>query len=82
MFKKKQKIVLTHSLTLTLEKNGLFSETGVISSGNLENLLKKYNESGFRPVEAKHSKYCLCGSGKDEKYVPRGIRTEKARKDS
>lgn len=69
MFRKKEKAVRTHSLSLKLEKNGLFSETGVISSGNLEILLKKYNEAGFRPVEAKHSKYCLCGKGKGEKYV-------------
>ncbi|QGH74271.1 hypothetical protein SEA_WIPEOUT_278 [Streptomyces phage Wipeout] len=69
MFKKKAKAVRTHSLTLKLEKNGLFSETGVISSGNLEILLRKYNEGGFRPVEAKHSVYCLCGTGKGETYV-------------
>ena len=66
MFRKKAKAVRTHSLTLKLEKNGLFSETGVISSGNLEILLRKYNENGFRPVEAKHSKYCHCGEGKEE----------------
>ncbi|WXW92515.1 hypothetical protein SEA_ENYGMA_290 [Streptomyces phage Enygma] len=69
MFRKKAKTVLTHSLTLKLEKNGLFSETGVISSGNLGILLRKYNESGFRPVEAKHSTYCHCGTGKGETYV-------------
>lgn len=69
MFRKKAKVVLTHSLTLKLEKNGLFSETGVISSGNLGILLEKYNQAGLRSVEAKHSVYCHCGTGKGETYV-------------
>lgn len=68
---KKHKKVYTHSMILVLEKNGILSNTGIISSGNLEILSRKYSESGFRPVQAIHSSLCHCGKGKGEIKVVR-----------
>jgi hypothetical protein len=56
-----------HSMTLVLEKDGIQSKTGVFNSSLLANLLDRYNEKGMRPIQAEHSKYCLCGKGKGEK---------------
>lgn len=55
-----------HSMSLVLEREGLKSKTPVFNSSLLANLLSRYNESGFTPIEAMHSKYCLCEAGKDE----------------
>jgi hypothetical protein len=56
-------------MSLVLEREGLKSRTPVFNSSLLANLLSRYNESGFTPIEAMHSKYCLCEAGKDEKVA-------------
>jgi hypothetical protein len=56
-----------HSMTLVLERDGIQSKSGVFNSSLLANLLSRYNEKGLKPIQAEHSKYCLCGKGKGEK---------------
>ncbi len=66
MRKKAVSQVRFHSMSLLLERDGIHSKTPVFNSSLLANLLSRYNEKGLRPVSATHSKYCLCGKGKDE----------------
>lgn len=62
----RKKTTQFHSMTLVLERDGIKSNTGVFNSSLLADLLDRYNEKGFMPVEAKHSQHCLCGKGKGE----------------
>lgn len=69
MRKKAVSTVRFHSMSLLLERDGLISKTPVFNSSLLANLLSRYNESGFKPIQATHSKYCLCEAGKEEKVA-------------
>jgi hypothetical protein len=69
MRKKAVSTVRFHSMSLLLEREGLKSKTPVFNSSLLANLLSRYNEGGFTAIQATHSKYCLCGQGKEEKVA-------------
>lgn len=67
MRKKAVSTVRFHSMSLLLERDGLKSKTSVFNSSLLADLLSRYEAKGLRPIQAEHSKYCLCGLGKGEK---------------
>ncbi|QNN98271.1 hypothetical protein SEA_LILMARTIN_272 [Streptomyces phage LilMartin] len=66
MLRKKKAPRRTHSGSLILERAGLRTESGVISTSEFPNMIVRFRESGMTPIGARHSKHCLCGDGNNE----------------
>jgi hypothetical protein len=56
----------THSCTLLVEREGFRSETGVFTTLILGSMIEKAQKAGMSIIGTRHSKYCLCGDGKNE----------------
>lgn len=66
MFRKKVAPRKTHSGSLIIQRAGLRSESGVVSTPQFLDLMVRFKKAGMEVIAARHSKHCLCGDGRDE----------------
>lgn len=66
MRKKRNQPRFTHSATLILERGGMRTESGVMSTSQMGNMIIRFREIGMEPVATRHSRHCLCGDGNNE----------------
>jgi hypothetical protein len=66
MLRKKKALRKTHSGSLILERAGLRTESGIVATPQFLVLIPRFKKAGMEVVGARHSKYCLCGDGRNE----------------
>lgn len=67
MFRKRTKVPRrTHSGSLILERAGLRTESGVVSTSTFLDLMVRFQKADMQVIGARHSIHCLCGDGNNE----------------